>query len=949
MNTIRWLHLSDFHTGKDDYGQLRLFDSILKHIDGRIAQHGKPDLVFITGDIAQSARAEQYDTFAEEFLLALADKVGEKRILMVPGNHDVDQKKQKLITREAIRAKSPEFFDPTSPGLAEREHLLPRFEAYRKHCHLLLAGAGDDWLASEAGCLLRTFDINDLSLGILGLDTAWLSEGKSDERELTPGKPLVEAGLAEIADAKIKIVLGHHPLDWFHPEDRKPMEALFGQHQVLYLHGHMHQNDAGFVHGAGNLFLTLQSGAGFQVREDEKWVNRLLWAELDPENQQLMVEPYQWSKRHQEWKLDFEAFSEQYRQADRWRLDLPGTQLSQPSKSTSPAAPPPKKFKPGPGWELLDRQELEKRDTAPEAEDILAYFDGRQPTFRLALCPQVPRRAVVARLAGRILAASGNGHPTVNLLLGAGGEGKSTAFLQTMEKVVRAEGDWRVLHRRHENAELSRKWVDELPQDDARHWLIASDDADQIAEEVYNMAFALQSRGRGDVHFLLCARHTEWRGTKVEQRRWESLLGSNYREENLRGLDEEDARAIVDAWGAYQERGMRELAGKSQEEAVQALLAASRSETSQEEGAFLGALLRLRMGDQMKAYVRRLLDRLGEKKILPGKSETLLDAFAYITAMHAENQLFLSKPVLANTLAINGRQLNKVLWDLGKEAAADVSGEMVFTRHRAIAETALEILKENNPYAVEPEELYEDLVTTAEELKQKGHFLIALEKWRFLSDHFFEKGEAALAIRLAQALVRTDATNSYFRVKLSQLCRNAGQPGLALKAFREAPRPDDLRGFFHEWATAEGEQGNHALTVWLDAVSLADDTARRRPDNRQTPLSLAGFGVACRELFRNYNTRIFMEACGAASDLGLALPYLDAKAKRFLSEHQAAARAEGVEEFAPANALKCIQEAAIAAHNQRESDLQDWVQSAEDLTFLGLESLFGLAEGKGNP
>nr|VFJ54537.1 MAG: Calcineurin-like phosphoesterase [Candidatus Kentron sp. FW] len=86
MNTIRWLHLSDFHTGKDDYGQLRLFDSILKHIDGRIAQHGKPDLVFITGDIAQSARAEQYDTFTEEFLLALADRVGEERILAEGGN-----------------------------------------------------------------------------------------------------------------------------------------------------------------------------------------------------------------------------------------------------------------------------------------------------------------------------------------------------------------------------------------------------------------------------------------------------------------------------------------------------------------------------------------------------------------------------------------------------------------------------------------------------------------------------------------------------------------------------------------------------------------------------------------------------------------------------------------------------------------------------------------------
>ncbi|VFM97893.1 MAG: Calcineurin-like phosphoesterase [Candidatus Kentron sp. G] len=347
MNPIRWLHLSDFHTGKDDYGQRQLFQSILSHIDQRMAEQGAPDFIFITGDIAQSAEPEQYNQFAMEFLVGLEDKAGEGRILMVPGNHDVDQDQQKFISREAIRAKSPEFFDPAPRGLAEREHLLPRFQAYRD-CEWLVVG--EDWLADEAGCLLRIFELNDVEVGVLGLNTVWLSEGsKSDERELTPGKPLVEAGLAAIADAQIKLVLGHHPLDWLHPEDRKPIEALFGQHRVIYLHGHMHRNDAGFGYGAGSLFLQLQSGAGFLTREDEKWVNRLLWAELDREGQQIALEPYQWSKRHQEWALEGGAFPEQYRQTgtDRWRFPLPGTLIPQAGKpGPSPAKPPEKKFKP---------------------------------------------------------------------------------------------------------------------------------------------------------------------------------------------------------------------------------------------------------------------------------------------------------------------------------------------------------------------------------------------------------------------------------------------------------------------------------------------------------------------------------------------------------------------------------------------------------------------------
>ncbi|MBT8420793.1 MAG: hypothetical protein KJO08_08040, partial [Gammaproteobacteria bacterium] len=266
--------------------------------------------------------------------------------------------------------------------------------------------------------------------------------------------------------------------------------------------------------------------------------------------------------------------------------------------------------------------------------------------------------------------------------------------------------------------------------------------------------------------------------------------------------------------------------------------------------------------------------------------------------------------------------------------------EMVFTRHRAIAEVALDILKNTTRYPIEPDELYVDLVRTAQELRMKGEFVIALGKWRYsLPDYFLEKGDQSLAIKLVQSLVQADSTDSYLRVKLSELFRKAGQPEQSLKAFRDAPRPDDDRAFFHEWAVAEGEQDNLALDAWLDAVALADDTARRPPSNKDGVIYLAGFAFACRELFRAYNSWIFMEGCGAASDLGLVLPYLNPKTKRFLSETQATAWDAGVERVSPAEALRRIQAAALAAYDQREAELQDWVQPAPELAFEGLKSL----------
>lgn len=48
MGNFRWLHLSDFHIGKDNYGQIKLFSYLLEHIKERKNSGWIPDAVFIT-------------------------------------------------------------------------------------------------------------------------------------------------------------------------------------------------------------------------------------------------------------------------------------------------------------------------------------------------------------------------------------------------------------------------------------------------------------------------------------------------------------------------------------------------------------------------------------------------------------------------------------------------------------------------------------------------------------------------------------------------------------------------------------------------------------------------------------------------------------------------------------------------------------------------------------
>ncbi len=180
-NCIRWLHLSDFHTGKDNYGQRQLFRYILSDVRDKVKAGAAPDLIFITGDIANKGQPDEYEMFNNEFLFPLLDIVGEpcaQRIFVIPGNHDVDRSQVRSVKRYGIFFDVPEFLDPTEAGLSERQNLFPRFQAFIDND---LTADSDHWLSSAEGFVARQIEINGHKLGVLSLNTAWLS-GSDDDR-----------------------------------------------------------------------------------------------------------------------------------------------------------------------------------------------------------------------------------------------------------------------------------------------------------------------------------------------------------------------------------------------------------------------------------------------------------------------------------------------------------------------------------------------------------------------------------------------------------------------------------------------------------------------------------------------------------------------------------------------------------------------------------------------
>jgi hypothetical protein len=279
----------------------------------------------------------------------------------------------------------------------------------------------------------------------------------------------------------------------------------------------------------------------------------------------------------------------------------------------------------------------------------------------------------------------------------------------------------------------------------------------------------------------------------------------------------------------------------------------------------------------------------------------------------------------------------KVLGPLGEEAAIATTGRMVFTRHRAIANSAIWILSEN--FDVDSEYLFINLVQKALQAHAQGTFVPCLGNWNYLSDHFFDQGNESLGVRLAQAILDVEPTNPYLIVKLAQLYRKAEQPEQSVQVFRSTSNIDRTpRGYYYEWGTSEGYCGYYALGIWLSAFSLADQANRQPPDIETTKLVMTGMTIAFAELFERYNSPTFIKSCGAAAQLGLIIEK-DPKGISWLQSSQNRAREEGVEDVSPNIAIERFQTGVAQAWEQREDDLPDWITSGNKLTFSGLAGL----------
>jgi predicted MPP superfamily phosphohydrolase len=174
MTGVTWLHLSDWHQKGKDFDRKAVREKLIKDIRNREAiskDLAKIDFVVFSGDLAFSGKQEEYQTAKRELLEPLLEacKLEPSCLFIVPGNHDIERDKIKLLPKQLI---SPlKSCDEANDWLFDKEKrviALRPFSNFKNFVQRYTRQNSPDY----ANIYERKIDGKKITL--LGLNSAWM-------------------------------------------------------------------------------------------------------------------------------------------------------------------------------------------------------------------------------------------------------------------------------------------------------------------------------------------------------------------------------------------------------------------------------------------------------------------------------------------------------------------------------------------------------------------------------------------------------------------------------------------------------------------------------------------------------------------------------------------------------------------------------------------------------
>lgn len=620
----------------------------------------------------------------------------------------------------------------------------------------------------------------------------------------------------------------------------------------------------------------------------------------------------------------------------------------------SPVVLKAKESSPLAGWDIISNEYLDSLSPLDDA-DAVRFFDGSLPTLRHALSPLIPRLSQAELLRERIEEGSSGRHACLmQLVRAAGGEGKSTALLQATVDAVKAHNSI-VVYRTSSDARLNPDIISSLSPE--KQWLLITDDADDIVDDLWQCAVRLHELGRGNVFFLIGARDSDWNAAGGDQQNW-NLCISRLEDVVLGGINSKDAGLVIDAWAHQGDEGLRSLKHEaSRDDRIEKLMTSVRSQDLRRgEGSFFGGLLDTRFSPgALLEHVAILMKKLQQQEV-DGGDGSLYDALLYIANCHAIGMAGLDKRVLASLCDLSvDKVFQAIIAKLGRELGAAESRGHVLARHRRVAEAVTTAAALH--FHSDLQHIWGRLVTETINLSRRErvgdsfgpmvHSGVKLK--RFLPSTLPDDLRGEIGIAAAEAAMTGKPEWSSTIIDFARALRFAGYFSEACEAMRERiplldkaiDRNKNIRGYFYEWSTCAGKletrQGS-IVGAWLAAYSLSD-CLKVDLTLDQVNRSCAGLGVAFGRLHANKSHSVFAKGRRAVTELGRKV-VLSERAARYFDKYERELDELGTPMPEDnGEALAWLGAAAQAAHGELEDEMLRDLQKDGKLSFSYLRNV----------
>lgn len=242
---MRLLHVSDLHACQRDTVDRGAI--LLSFLDDVAQQHAEKqiEVIVVTGDIAFAGLADEYRLAEQYFLNPLLERLelGRDRIVLAPGNHDIDRTRIDDYTEAGLRQNLNSREELTSLfDDAKLHRYIDRLNDYRAFHRDFYSEVAVHTTALLANC--HRVDTSVGQIGFAALNTAWRATGSPNDGDrgyLLLGDRQVRGSLDHLNDCSLRVAAMHHPLDWLAPFDADDVRVDLERRFDVILLGHLHE------------------------------------------------------------------------------------------------------------------------------------------------------------------------------------------------------------------------------------------------------------------------------------------------------------------------------------------------------------------------------------------------------------------------------------------------------------------------------------------------------------------------------------------------------------------------------------------------------------------------------------------------------------------------------------------------------------------------------------